>query len=124
MQMCSAITLQQHDAVLEANLVQMKMDWNKVIGARTVGLTGGNLVVPKVRGEWPVTQEVLKDERCTRASLRGGLFDLQVNPVSEGQEEKPASSKSTVHHHQLKSEPLRRQRSRMDSTWLLKEPNY
>lgn len=40
MQIYSAITLQQHDAVLEANLVQMKMYWNEVTGARTVGLTG------------------------------------------------------------------------------------
>lgn len=61
-----------------------------------------NLLIPKVRGEWPVKQEVLKDERCARASLRGGVFNLQapVNTVSEGQEAKPAiySSKSTVHH--------------------------
>lgn len=59
-------------------------------------------MIPKVRGEWPVKQEVLKDERCARASLRGGLFNLQapVNTVSERQEEKPAiySSKSTVLH--------------------------
>lgn len=40
MQMYSAITLEQCDAVLEANLVQMKMYWIEVIGARTVGLTG------------------------------------------------------------------------------------
>lgn len=74
-------------------------------------------MIPKVRGEWPVKQqEVLKDERCVKASLRGGLFNLQepVNTVSEGSEEKPASSQSTV-HHQLKYEPLRRQRSRIDS---------
>lgn len=58
------------------------------------------MLIPKVRGEWPVKQEDSKDERCARASLRGGLFNLEapVNTVSDGQEEKPAisTSKSTV----------------------------
>lgn len=50
-----------------------------------------NLLIPKVRGEWPVKQKVLKDERCAGASLRGCTFYLQApaNTVSEGQEEKP-----------------------------------
>lgn len=71
--------IQPSHAVLEANLVQMKMCCNEVTGARTVGLIGINKLS-------------LRSERCARASLRGGVFNLQapVNTVNEGQEEKPA----------------------------------